>query len=108
MVLHVAGMRHQGKSRLTKIPIISHVGDTNKGGRFRRMSTDRNERQAVERVAAFALVCEAQLKSESIRRRLAVVAGDLRIAAAQSEIGSEHLLNLANRFERQSRAGDNV
>jgi len=72
------------------------------------MATDRNERQAAERVAALALMCEAQLKSEIIRRRLAVVAGDLRVAAAQSDLGGEHLLNLANRFERQSRAGDNV
>jgi len=72
------------------------------------MGSDHKQQQAGERVAALALMCETQRKSESIRHRLAVVAGDLRAAAALSDIGGEHLLTLANRFERQSRAGDYV
>jgi len=72
------------------------------------MGNNFKERHAAERVASLSLMCEAQLKSEAIRRRLAAVANDLRVAAAESGIGREHLLNLASRFERQSRAGDNV
>ena len=101
-------MRYKENSRLTNIQKKINVGDTNQCGQFRRMNKDRKDWRAGERVAALALICDAQLKSEIIRRRLAVVASDLRVAAAQSDIGSEHLLNLANRFERQSRAGDNV
>jgi hypothetical protein len=73
-----------------------------------QMDKDFTEQQAAERVSALALMCEVQLKSEAIRRRLAAVANDLRIAAAESDIGSEHLLTLASRFERQSRSGDSV
>ncbi|MDR3527478.1 MAG: hypothetical protein P4L57_09370 [Rhizomicrobium sp.] len=72
------------------------------------MGNKYTERQAAERVTALSLMGEAQLKSEAIRNRLAAVANDLRVAAAESGIGREHLLNLASRFERQSRAGDNV
>jgi hypothetical protein len=72
------------------------------------MSRDYHEWQAAERVEALALKYSLQLKSAAIRRRLADVAGDLRVAAAMSGTGSEHLLTLASRFERQSRAGDNA
>ena len=72
------------------------------------MGNNYKERQAAERVTSLSLMCEAQLKSEVIRSRLAAVANDLRAAAAESDVGSEHLLNLASRFERQSRAGDNA
>ncbi len=72
------------------------------------MGNKYTERQSTERVVSLSLLCEAQLKSDAIRQRLAAVANDLRVAAAESEIGSDHLLSLASRFERQSRAGDNV
>lgn len=72
------------------------------------MDRDFRERQAAERAAAQALVTDAQLKSEAIRQRLAVVARDLRAAAATAGAGRDNLLNLASRFERQSRAGENL
>lgn len=72
------------------------------------MGQDLRERQAEEQAKAAALMTDAQLKSAAIRRRLAVVAQELRAYAATAANGNETLLNLANRFERQSRAGENV
>ncbi|GAA0527767.1 hypothetical protein FHS83_002223 [Rhizomicrobium palustre] len=72
------------------------------------MGKDFRERQAEEDRAAQALITDAQLKSQAIRKRLADVARDLRAAAEQAGTRSENLLNLASRFERQSQSGDNV
>ncbi len=72
------------------------------------MNQDNKERQAEERTAVRFLRYDTQFKSEAIRQRLAAVAIDLRVAAAEAETGREGLLNLASRFERQSRAGDDV
>jgi len=71
---------------------------------------DRNfrERQTAEKAAAQALMTDAQLKSEAIRQRLAVVARDLRAAATTAGAGRDSLLDLASRFERQSKAGENI
>jgi hypothetical protein len=70
------------------------------------MGNDLFCRDADARVIATTLVADAQLKSDAIRRRLADVARELRAHAATAEAGSEHLLNLANRFERHSQAGE--
>lgn len=72
------------------------------------MLEDLKKREAEEREKARSLVLRAQIKSNAIRARLADVARDLRVAAASADAGSEHLLSLANRFERQSRAGDSL
>lgn len=75
---------------------------------YGEMGTDIKERQLAECQAVQALMTDAQLKSEAIRKRLADVARDLRAAAEGAGPGSENLLNLASRFERQSQAGDNA
>ena len=66
------------------------------------------KRKAEEQARNHALITDAQIKAEAIRQRLAAVAEDLRLAATQDGVRSENLLDLANRFEQQSRVGDNV
>lgn len=72
------------------------------------MDKDLKTRHAEESAIAITLMAEVQIKSAAIRARLAAVARDLRNAAATAETGSEHLLNLASRFEHQSQARDNA
>lgn len=59
-----------------------------------------------ERTLGHALVARASEKSNIIRQRLAVVAEELRQAAATAGNGSEGLLKLASQFEHNSKPGD--
>lgn len=68
--------------------------------------TLRGQYQA-ERAIAHDLLKRASEKSSIIRQRLAVVAQDLRQAAATAGVGGEGLLRLANQFEQNARSGDN-
>lgn len=68
---------------------------------------DRHYRLDMERTAAAALVHQACDTSSVIRLRLAVVAHDLRKAALQAGEGGAHLLEIAKKFEKHARAGDN-
>jgi len=61
-----------------------------------------------ERAFAPALIERASVEAILIRQRLAIVAQELRQAAAAAGPKCEGLLNLANRFEQNSRPGDNA
>lgn len=61
-----------------------------------------------ERTLGHALIARASEKSTIIRQRLAVVAEELRQAAATAGNGSEGLLKLASQFERNSKPGDHA
>lgn len=59
-----------------------------------------------DRDIANALIGRASEKSDLIRRRLAVVAEELRQAAATAGDGCVGLLQLASKFEQNSKPGD--
>jgi len=69
--------------------------------------SDRYMRLNMEQTAAAALVHQASDTSTLIRTRLAIVAHDLRKAALLAGPGGMSLLEIAKRFERHARAGDN-
>ncbi len=66
-----------------------------------------NQRQEIEEEHArgLALVAHANETNSAIRRRLAAVANDLRVAARSADNG-ENLLQLAQKFEQHARAGE--
>lgn len=70
------------------------------------MRIDNLKRREDEEIAAQALVHLAADTSESIRRRLAVVAEELRTAAATAATEKDRLLRLATVFEHHSKPGD--
>lgn len=64
--------------------------------------------QDIDDAAAHSLVERASERSCMIRQRLAVVAQELRQAAATGDSRSEGLLALAQKFEHHSKSGDNA
>ena len=67
---------------------------------------DFRRRYDEELVFEHALIERASEKSDIIRKRLAAVAEELRMAAATASTGSEGLLNLARKFEQHAKPGD--
>ncbi len=70
------------------------------------LAPDFTTRHDHERAVRHALVARASEKSNVIRQRLAAVAEELREAAATAGTGSDNLLQLANKFEQNSKPGE--